>query len=443
MNDGETVSAELIERELSQEPTRTVRVLADRKATRQVITAFGGNFAIARFGDRDAYDSVGAHVLKNMPVGHARIGIPLKTFIKASGDNYDAGHTSVKDVFRLMETFRDLKIPLVASIWDVPDHCVTNPEATTGRRIAPDKRDKVIAAIAEWLRLGRERHGLTVPYISFNGADSGENILLPPEEARYFITRGGAAIQKLGFPTKWLLGDTSNGESLVPYVTAIMSDKSVVPYLGPVSFHAWDSLTASDDSYRLIAKAARLYRHPVWCLETGYDAQLGKSDPPIWNTWDHAFKLAQSYARCLTLAEASVMDYWQYQNDFPIADADTEEPFPAFHMLRLYAQTFPAETQIVSAKVMGDCIYAVVGVEPEAGQLRVLLLNTGGPANVVVSGGQPRAAYLRVDLDRTRAETRQVSHDSPIAEGTAYHTDDTGLVSLEMLPRTVTVFLEQ
>lgn len=69
------------------EAPRSVRVLVDRKATRQVITAFGGNFAIARCGDRDAHDAVGLHVLNNMPVGHARIGIPLNTFIKESGDN--------------------------------------------------------------------------------------------------------------------------------------------------------------------------------------------------------------------------------------------------------------------------------------------------------------------------------------------------------------------
>ncbi|MBC7807804.1 MAG: hypothetical protein H7145_16850 [Akkermansiaceae bacterium] len=451
MNDGEIVSADgSIGQGAAQETTRTVRVFIDRKATRQVITAFGGNFAISRFGDRDAQDSVGGHVLKNMPIGHARVGIPLKTFIKPSGDNYDAGHTSVKDVFRLMETLRDLKIPLVASVWDVPDFCVTNPEETNGRRIAPDKRDKVIAAITEWVRLARERHGLTVPYVSFSQADTGYSLLVPPEEARYFITRGGAALQRIGFPTKWLLGDTSNGESLAPYITTIMADKSVVPYLGPVSFHGWDSLTAPDDAYRAIAKAARLYRKPVWCLEAGYDAQLSKSDLSVWNTWDNALKLAQSYARCLTLAEASVMDYWQYQNDFPILgesdgvrnDTEVLSPsfvlYPAFHLIKMFAETFPAETQIVSAKVVGDSIYAVVGTEPVAAKLRILLVNVGESADVIVSGGQPNGKYSADGMHETQAD-RELSKVSLPLLGT----DEKGTAVVSVLPRSVSVLREQ
>lgn len=248
-----------------------------------------------------------------------------------------------------METLRDRRIPLVASIWDVPDHCLVDPEATTGRRIAPDRRDKVIAAIVEWLRLGRERHGLTVPYVSFNGGEAGANLLLEPEDARYFITRGGAAIEAAKFTTKWILGDTTTGASLSPYVTAIMADRSVVPYLGPVAFHGWDSLSASEETYRLVAKTARLYRKPVWCLEGGYDTSPQEEGAtPVGETWDHALKLAVSYARCLTLAEASVIDYWQFQNERPlvrIPDVGEEEEevelFPAFHVLKLFAETFP------------------------------------------------------------------------------------------------------
>lgn len=448
MNDSETVSPdELLDQKIAEEPLRTARVLIDRKATRQVITGFGGNFAIARFGDRDAHDAVGGYVLQNMPIGHARIGIPLKTFIKASGDNYDAGHTSIKDVFRLMETLRDRKIALVASVWDVPDHCVTNPEATTDRQIAPDKRDKVIAAMAEWLRLGRERHGLTVPYVSFHHPEGGGLLSLSPEDMRYFITRGGAAFEKLGVPTKWILGDTGSGESLSPYVTTIMADKSVVPYLGPVAFHGWDSLSASDDTYRLVAKTARLYRKPVWCLETGYDPQLESS---VWDSWDHALKLAQSYARCLTLAEASVMDYWQFQNDLPlINDSSVQENenkaelFPAFHILKLFAETFIADTQMLAAKVVGEGIYAVLGVESESAKLRLLLVNTGGAVAVDVSGGQPGASYLLDHLTKMQTEYRKQSDETPEMSLVALEGDKKGAVLVEMLPRSVAVVQEQ
>ncbi len=456
MTNGDNVSADGTMGQVSASPTRIVRVLIDRKATRQVITGFGGNFAVARFGDRDAHDSVGGHVLANMPIGHARIGIPLKTFIKESGDNYDAAHTAVKDVFRLMETLRDRKIPVVASVWDVPDFCLSEPVAgTEGRRIAPDKRDKVIAAIGEWLRLGRQNHGLTVPYVSFHAPDGGGSLFLTPEDARYFITRGGAAFEKLALPTKWILGDTATGASLAGYVSAILSDKSVVPYIGPVSFHAWDSLSASDDAYRAIAKAARLYRKPVWCLEAGYDrTPPGESDPPFWETWEHTLNLAHSYARCLTLAEASVMDYWQFQNDHPILGEEESELadddltplvrlFPAFHLLKLFAETFPADTQMIAATVIGEGILAVMGLEPQAGKLRVLLVNPGEVVDVDVSGGQPNGTYRVGGLTSAQADRIPFAPHAPESEAAAMETDKKGNVIVSMVPRSVAVLSEQ
>ncbi len=445
VNYGKTLTLdELIGAEAAKEPTRDIRVMLDRKALKQTMTGFGGNFAIARFGDREATDSVGGYLLTHLRPDHARIGIPLKTFMKAN-DNFDAGHMAVMDIYRLMQTLQDRKIPFVASVWDVPDFCVTNPEAHDGRRIAPDKRDKVIAAITEWLRLARQKYSVTVPYVSFNEAEGGYSVLLTPEDARYFITRGGTAFADLALPTKWILGDTSIGKSFVPYATAIVSDKSVLPFLGPASFHGWDAAWASDDDYRGIADFARKYKKPVWCLEAGYDPQLWRSDPPVWGTWGNALTLAHAYVRYLTLAEASLVDYWQYQNDFPLSGgADGTTPYPSFYIVQTFAHTFPPQTRIVSTKVIGDGVSIVAGTEAGMGKARCLLVNMGGVATVTIRGGRLNAVYQTERMD-ARALPKK---DAPAGSVAGQHSggdttaDDKGMFTITLSPRSVTTLRE-
>jgi hypothetical protein len=145
-----------------------------------------------------------------------------------------------------------------------------------------------------------------------------------------------------------------------------------------------------------------------------------------------------------SLAEASVIDYWQFQNERPLVripavseEEEEVELFPTFHVLKLFAETFPADTQILSAKVIGEDLYAIVGTEPDTGSWRVLLVNVGGAAEVVVTGGQPRAEYSIDVLDRATAERMGSKNGTEEASVATMKTNDSGLISVAMLPSSV------
>ncbi len=436
-NYGNTVSEQgIVEREAREAPARTLTIAVDRKATRQTLTGFGGNF-VAFGGNSAASDSVDKYITKNLRVDHARVGIVLKSFLRDDG-TLNRNEPLLGGVFDLMKQFQTRKIPLVASVWNLPNSYIVNPEAENQRRIMPGKRDAVIAAITQWLTIARDEYGVTVPLVSFNEAEGGYSILLPPDDARYFVINGGKAFAKVGLKTKWLLGDTSSGTTFPTYANAILSDPATLPYLGAASFHGWDSLSASDYSYRAIASLAKKHGKPVWCLEAGYDAQLYKEEPSTWDTWDNALKVAQSYARYLGVAEASVIDYWQYRGDYPLVGGDGTVPYPAYRVIEMYTQAFAPGTKIVAITGGTDGVYTVAGLAPTTGKLRVLIVNMGGTATVMLTGGRVGAKYAA--SVRTR-ETTEPPASRPLTPVIA--ADKAGRAALTVPPRSVATLTEQ
>ncbi|MBC8141235.1 MAG: hypothetical protein H7Y38_07315, partial [Armatimonadetes bacterium] len=426
---GTATEQDILERDAIEAPTRTVTIAVDRKVVRQTMTGFGGNFV--SFGYGTASDPVDKYITKNLRVDHARVGIVLRDFLKDDG-TLDRSKPLLGGVFDLMKQMQTRKTPLVASVWNLPNSYVQNPDAENQRRIKPEKRDAVISTLTQWLTIARDEYGVTVPYVSFNEADGGYSILLPPDDARYFVINGGKAFAKAGLKTKWLLGDTANGGGFPAYANAILSDPATLPYLGAASFHGWDSLSASDDSYRAIATLAKKHNKPVWCLEAGYDAQLWQKQPSPFGTWDNALKIAQSYARCITLAEASVIDYWQYRGDYPLVGGkDATEPFPAYRVIEMYTKAFAPGTKIVTTMGGADGVYTVAGLAPTTGKLCVLIVNTGGAAKVTLTGGSPGAKYAASNRARNRVATPSAI------------TDKAGRTALYLTPRSVTMLTEQ
>ena len=435
INHGAGVSPEdVMTMDVMLEPARTVTVAVNRNDVRQTMTGFGGNFV--SFGGTEASDGVDKYIRQNLRVDHARVGVVFRSFLKNDG-SLDRANPLFGGVFDLMKQLQVKKTPIVASIWNLPDSFVTNPEAQNQRRIKSDKRDAVIATLVEWLRIARDDYGVTVPEVSFNEADGGYSIILSPEEARYFIIKGGEAFRKAGLPTKWLLGDTANGGGFPKYAEAIASDPATAPYLGAASFHGWDVLSASDDSYRAIATLAKKYNKPVWCLEAGFDAQLWNKKPPVWDKWDTALHVAEAYARYLTFAEASVVDYWQYRNDYPIVGgADKSKPYSTYRVIEMYTEAFVPGTKIVATTGGADGLYMVAGLAPKTGKLRVVLVNTGGKTKIALNPTRRTAAFAATI--RTQNGEYSGTSTQPVITF-----DAAGQVTMLLPPRSVAMLTER
>ena len=257
---------------------------------------------------------------------HARLGLSLKLWQPAENGPF-VGDGKTGEVLKMAGEFARQKVPLTLSIWEAPDW-MTAQEGD--KKIVPEAQwDAAINALATFLERAQKEQGASIANVSFNEADLGVDIYWTPARLGAFIKRAAPEFARRGLPTRWLAGDTANGANCVAYARALFEDAQLRPLLGPVAFHSWDALGASDASYREIAQLAQQYDREVFCTEGGADAQAYKLSPSVWPTWDYALDVALAYAKTIGAARASVVDYWTYRDDFPVVDAQNQ-PYPVF-----------------------------------------------------------------------------------------------------------------
>src|SRR5207244_1024669 len=125
----------------------------------------------------------------------------------------------------------------------------------------------------------------------------------------------------------------------------LLDDAQLQPYLGPLAFHCWDALSTPDARYAEIAEIGKKSGKPVWCTEAGHDAGLwNKPDP--WKSWDNALLTSLAYEKTVRLTGASLIDYWTYQNNYPIVTVDGRQPYPVFFILRQIEEVLPPKSKV-------------------------------------------------------------------------------------------------
>jgi hypothetical protein len=244
-----------------------------------------------------------------------------------------------------------------------------------------------------------------------------------------FAKRAVLAFAQAGLKTKWLTGDTANGHNALAYCRTMLADAEARPHLGPISFHSWDALGASEAEYQALAALGKEYKRPVWCLEAGYDAQAWQVNPPVWGTWENALRLAQAYVFTIVHTQASVMDYWTYSDNYALASR-AGEPYPAAEVLSAIGRVLGKGTRIVRATSDRDELTVVAGIT-SAGKRVVVLVNTGGDGSVKIAGLPPDTSC-----------TRSIFQDggtSAGSRGATIDTDAKGVLTLALRPRSVVV----
>lgn len=376
----------------AQTASNQATVTVDPADRRQTMVGFGGDFCKARFGSTETNDAVGRYVLDHLQVAHARIGIPLEQWAPSPGAARDEAQSHA--ALLLMQEMSRRKIPLVLSIWEAPNWMVSNPERQQQRVIAPEHYGDCIAAITRFLVTARDTYGVTVPYLSFNEADGGYDILFTPDQIASFMKQAGPVFAAHGLDTKWLVGDTSNGQPLVRYARPLLEDTSLAPYLGPIEFHSWDAFRTSDAAYAEIAALGHEFHKPVWCLEMGYDAQLWSKQPPVWDTWDNALKVGEDYVKTLRYSEAALLDYWEYQQDFQLSGGPNgDQPYPAFAVLQQMIAALPPGAQVVGSSTDDPDLRTIAAVRPRGKGFDLLIVNTGSAATVTVAGLHTKRSF--------------------------------------------------
>jgi hypothetical protein len=248
-----------------------------------------------------------------------------------------------------------------------------------------------------------------------------------------FIRLAGPRFVALGLKTKFLTADTANGGNFVDYARPLLEDKTIAPYLGPLAFHSWDVLSALEEKYTGIAALGRQYNKPVWCTEAGHDAQLWQAQNP-WESWDNALRTALAYERTLRLSGAQQMDYWTYQDNYPLVSRDGKTPFPVWHVLQQMEAALSPGSKIATATTNHDDLKVLPAVGPRRGQFSVLLVNTTGSGKVTLSG-LPRNANVSVVESTTKSQRQTQAKNQ--------RTDNAGRVTISLPTRSVVTLLSK
>ncbi len=383
-------------------PIGNVKLQIAPNEKRQMMRGLGGNYTGGwRAGNGEPNDRVAQYTRKYLQPAHARLALSLKLW---QPDENGAFHADGKNagVLQMAKEFTEKRVPLTLSIWEVPDWMTAK---ANGKTIIPEAHwDNAINALAGFLERARDEFKAPIDTISFNEADWGVDVYFTPERMAAFIKRAVPEFQKRGLKTLWLAGDTTSGGNWAKWTRPQLEDAALRPFLGPVAFHSWDALSASDASYQEIAQIAQEYNREVWCLEAGSDSQAWQLKPAVWPTWNYAMQLAQSYAKTIGVARASLLDYWTYRNDYPLISGE-DTPYPSFKILRQLGENFGKGTQVIGVISDNTGVQTIAGVKPD-GTTVIFIVNPNGTGDMTISSLKANAkATLTVSDESAQNRT--------------------------------------
>lgn len=365
----------------------------------QTIVGIGGNFARGRFdGLNVVQDNVGNYMLQNLPPKHARIGVPLPGFepVNDNGnpntfdwnDFVDVGNAKMHNVFLMLRDFAQRGIPTTASVWDAPNWMVTNPQNITQRKIAPAMYGEFIESMAAFMIKAKNDYGMEFDYISLNESNGGINLLFTGQEMANLIKQSGPIFAGHGLKTKWLVGDVSNAIDALPFITPILQDPGTAAYTGPISFHSWDS-TSPDSVLTGIADIAAQYGKEVWCEELGYDPYLWQNPVTQWGTWEFASKTNKIFSRVMRLSKTTVVDYWQYQEDYEPINKQSLVPYPVYYLIEQMAKNLTPGTTVVKVSTDDTDLLPLAAKNQGDNRFFAQVQNLSGSSKSVTLTGLP------------------------------------------------------
>jgi O-glycosyl hydrolase len=389
---------DLVEEIAYSAPPLDVRLAVNASDRRQTFVGFGGDFCQARYGKTDMIDPVGATALANLDVKQARVGIPLDYWAPNQGDYHDDAQSHA--AFLIMQLLYRKGIQIIGSVWEGPQWLLPGGAGKGQRVLDPSQYGACIDAIAQFLVTARDKYGVTVDYFSFNEANYGVNFLFTADTIDAFIKQAGPRFAQLGLKTKFLVGDTTSIAPFASYVQTLIHDPVVQPYLGSLSFHCWDALSATDSQYASIAEIGRQTGKPIYCTEAGWDAGLWQK-ANAFPSWDNGLHTAQAYARTLRLSGACTMDYWTYEDNYPLTSSDGKSLNPAFKIIQQLQKAVPSGSTIIGGVSDSSEIEWVASSGPRRSERSVLIVAPNAAANVSISGLIPNAAMMETVSDKS------------------------------------------
>jgi hypothetical protein len=376
----------------------------------------GGNFINVFSGTTNATEPVSEYNLAHLGVHVARVRMTLEEWepVNDDGDPNHVNWESFQDTkfnhatFLLMQELQARGAEIIVTSWDLPDWIVSDPFKSTQRFVPYENYPEIVEMVAAWLVRARDEYGVEPQYVTFNEPDVGAYITIAPFEAVMLIEQAGKRFDELGLKTKWLIADTANIKSSVPYARSVLKKESIRPYLGVFANHSWDS-DSSDESYLAVRTFALENNLEVWCTEAGTDPFVWQT-PEKFPTYDYAVDLARIYSRVLKLTGANAILYWEMMGqDYWLNDGTN--PYPSFNVIRQLGEQIPPGSVIVETSDNTESFYSVAAQAPE--HFAVFIVNTGAKPLTVTVEGLPDGTYTHIQTTETESEKTLEAYSVP------------------------------
>ena len=340
---------------LEQRQLLAVTVGVDLNAPNQTIRGIGANVTKnARNPDPNGpiKDSQTVVQLQNYELGMVRVAINLKTWEPAN-DNNDPNVVrppgfpdfgGIKQNFEFMREQTQKGIPVIATLLDLPNWMVSNPEAVQKRELKVGFETELAESISHWLNYARQQYGVKIDFISINEGNGGYNARFNQLIFTNFLKKAGPfmAGKGLGY-VKWFFGDDGVG-TLNAHTKPLLENPEIRQYLGPVAYHSWSFRFINDANLEQWYVQANRYGKEVWVTEFG-TSEFG-ADITNFQTWTRARDTANSWWRALTVTRANVVLWWQFANDFPFFNSQNQ-PLPLFHTTKPFFDHVKPGSQMV------------------------------------------------------------------------------------------------
>jgi len=85
------------------------------------------------------------------------------------------------------------------------------------------------------------------------------------------------------------------------------------------------------------------------------------------------------------------MDYWTYQDNYPIVSKDGATAYPVFAVMRQMEEVLAPQFTIAATTCGNEELRALASVGPTASQAAVLLVNPIGRGSVTLAGLPPKS----------------------------------------------------
>ncbi|MGK7394052.1 MAG: hypothetical protein ACNS62_05750 [Candidatus Cyclobacteriaceae bacterium M3_2C_046] len=376
----------------AQENDSIVTINVSTAKTYQTIRSISGNYCQARYTDR-AQDEIGIFTLKTLSPQYVRIALPIRKW-EPENDNDQPNSMNlarfnyadpITGLFGLLQEMKEQYgvINFTASVWDGPEWMIANPEQSAQRKISPDMYREAAESIGAFLYVAKNDYGVEADYFSFNEATGGYQIIFSPEEIINFIQVAGPHFRRLGLKTKFLVADAHNPQTLYEYAKVLLEEPSIQSYLGPVSYHSWWAENLSNDVLINIAQLAHQHDKEVWCAELGYDAMLYKNKD-MYPTWDNGFRLAKISHRVLKFSQATVLQYWTFQNNFPLGQ-NQDELYPAYYVIKQFNDYLPPDSRLVESESSDPAIWSMAATGDDQYFMVQVINNDDSPREIEIT----------------------------------------------------------